>query len=258
MKKTILSIGLCTAVIAAGAQTKKPATATKPAAAKSAAAKPATTVFKNNIDSASYAIGVSLYRNFERDGLGNINIALLHKALADMQQKKKPALDDAAIGACLGVLQQKLGEAKNAESEKANAANAAKAAVNRKEAEAFLATNGKRAGVTTLPSGIQYEVLQKGTSDLKPTLDSTVKCNYKGTLLSGEKFDASEDHGGAATFPLKRVIVGWQQAITQMTVGSKWRIWIPADLGYGDNPPPGIIQPGSLLVFEVELLDIKE
>lgn len=245
------------AVLFAGAQTKKPSTSTTKPAAKPAATKPAASqaIFKSNIDSASYAIGVSLYRNFERDGLSNVNIALLHKALTDMQQKKKPALDDAAIGACLGALQQRISAEKNAEATKVNAAQGL---ANRKEAEQFLSNNAKRQGVVTLPSGMQYEVLQQGNSDQKPQLTSRVRCHYTGTLLNGTKFDSSVDRGEPATFPVNGVIAGWQQALPLMTVGSKWKLYIPADLAYGDNAPGDVIQPGSLLVFEVELLGIEQ
>jgi FKBP-type peptidyl-prolyl cis-trans isomerase FklB len=136
--------------------------------------------------------------------------------------------------------------------------NAAKSSAGIREGQAFLAANAKRAGVVSLPSGLQYEVIKAGTGTQKPTLNSNVKCHYTGTLLNGTKFDSSVDRGEPITFKLSNVILGWQEALQLMTVGSKWKLYIPANLAYGDNPPPGgVITAGSTLVFDVELLGIE-
>ncbi|KAF0235552.1 MAG: FKBP-type peptidyl-prolyl cis-trans isomerase [Chitinophagaceae bacterium] len=130
--------------------------------------------------------------------------------------------------------------------------------VARKAGQDFLATNGKRKGVVTLPSGMQYEIIKAGADTApKPTLASKVKCHYHGTVLSGEIFDSSVDRGEPISFPLGNVIKGWQEALQLMSVGSKWKLYIPADLAYGDQQKGDKIVPGSLLIFEVELLGIE-
>ncbi|MEK7200406.1 MAG: FKBP-type peptidyl-prolyl cis-trans isomerase, partial [Bacteroidota bacterium] len=121
---------------------------------------------------------------------------------------------------------------------------------------AFLAGNGKREGVVTLPSGLQYEVIKTGTDNTKPTLASKVTCHYTGTLINGTKFDSSVDRGTPASFSLGNVIRGWQEALQLMTVGSKWKLYIPADMAYGENGPPSI-GPGATLLFDVELLAVE-
>lgn len=131
------------------------------------------------------------------------------------------------------------------------------AAQNRQEAEAFLAENGQRPEVTTTESGLQFEVLEEGTGD-SPAATDEVEVHYSGTLLDGRKFDSSYDRGQTVTFPLNGVISGWTEGVQYMKEGAKYKFYIPADLGYGDNPRPGgIIEPGSMLIFEVELIDVK-
>jgi FKBP-type peptidyl-prolyl cis-trans isomerase len=129
-------------------------------------------------------------------------------------------------------------------------------AKNQQEGDNFLAQNARQQGVQTTPSGLQYRVLQQGRG-ASPTLADKVKCNYKGTLLNGTEFDNSARHGGPAEFGVSEVIEGWTEALQKMHVGDKWQLFIPAKLAYKNSPPPGTpIQPGSLLVFEIELLDI--
>ena len=127
---------------------------------------------------------------------------------------------------------------------------------NQQQATAFLTQNGRKEGVQTTPSGLQYKVIQQGRG-ATPTINDTVKCNYRGTLLDGTEFDSSTKQGGPQSFPLKRVIPGWTEALQKMHVGDKWQLYVPAKLAYGMNPPPGTpIEAGSLLVFDIELLDI--
>jgi FKBP-type peptidyl-prolyl cis-trans isomerase len=131
------------------------------------------------------------------------------------------------------------------------------AAQNRQEADTFLAENGQRPEVMTTESGLQYEVLEEGTGD-SPAATDEVEVHYSGTLLDGRKFDSSYDRGETVTFPLNGVIAGWTEGVQLMKEGAKYKFYVPADLGYGDNPRPGgIIEPGSLLIFEVELIDVK-
>jgi FKBP-type peptidyl-prolyl cis-trans isomerase len=125
----------------------------------------------------------------------------------------------------------------------------------KEENKKFLEKNGKKEGVKTTPSGLQYEVIKEGNGP-KPTDSSTVSVHYHGTLLDGTVFDSSVDRGTPAQFPLNRVIKGWTEGIQLMSVGSKYKFWIPSDLAYGDNGAGGQIKPGALLIFEVELLKI--
>jgi len=128
---------------------------------------------------------------------------------------------------------------------------------NKKKGDAFLAENKTKPGVVALPSGLQYKILKEGTGP-KPTATDSVKCNYKGTLVNGTEFDASEKHGGPATFPVTGVIKGWTEALQLMPVGSKWQLFIPPDLGYGARGAGGDIGPNETLIFEVELLSIEK
>ena len=130
------------------------------------------------------------------------------------------------------------------------------AEVNKKEGDAFLAANKTKDGVVTLPSGLQYKILTQGTGP-KPTPTDSVVCNYKGTLLNGTEFDSSYKRGQPATFPVGGVIKGWTEALQLMPVGSKWQLFVPSDLAYGQRGPGGGIGPNSTLVFEVELISIK-
>jgi len=127
---------------------------------------------------------------------------------------------------------------------------------NKKEGEAFLAANKGKEGIVTLPSGLQYKILTAGTGS-KPTSADTVVCNYRGTLINGTEFDSSYKRGQPATFPVSGVIKGWTEALPMMPVGSKWQLFIPADLAYGDRAPGPEIGPNSTLIFEVELLSIQ-
>lgn len=135
--------------------------------------------------------------------------------------------------------------------------NERKASANREAGQAFLDENGQRPEVVTTESGLQYEILVEG-SGASPTAADEVEVHYLGTLLDGRKFDSSYDRGQTATFPLANVIPGWTEGVQYMSEGAKFKFYIPADLAYGDNPRPGgIIEPGHLLVFEVELIDVK-
>lgn len=135
------------------------------------------------------------------------------------------------------------------------AKTAALAKQNKEAGDKFLAANKAKPGVKTTASGLQYQVMKEGTGK-KPSAESTVKVHYSGTLLDGTKFDSSYDRGEPAQFPLNGVIKGWTEGLQLMSVGSKYKFFIPSDLAYGDRPSPGPIGPNSTLVFEVELIDI--
>ncbi|HXS35976.1 MAG TPA: FKBP-type peptidyl-prolyl cis-trans isomerase [Flavipsychrobacter sp.] len=131
-----------------------------------------------------------------------------------------------------------------------------KAEANLKAGEEFLKTNAQKSGVVSLPSGLQYEIITEGTGE-KPSAMSKVTCHYEGKLIDGTIFDSSVKRGQPASFPLNMVIKGWTEGLQLMSVGSKWRFFIPSQLGYGDRQVGAHIGPNSTLIFEVELLGIN-
>jgi FKBP-type peptidyl-prolyl cis-trans isomerase len=132
---------------------------------------------------------------------------------------------------------------------------------NKQQEDAFLAENKKREGVQVTPSGLQFKVIQQGNGP-SPTTADMVRCNYRGQLLDGTEFDSSQRHGGPQVFPVGRtadgrgVIAGWSEALQKMKVGDKWQLFVPARLAYDTDPPGAPIEPGSMLIFELELLGI--
>lgn len=215
--------------------TKKVATGTK----KAVPAAPAP-VMKNALDSFSYALGLSMAGFYKEQGISDINTALVTKALKD-SKAGTALLDEAQINNCIvNFMQMKKGEA---------------AEPFKKEGKAFLDSNAKQKGVVTLPSGLQYKILKEGTGP-KPAASDRVKVHYQGALINGKIFDSSIQRGEPATFGVSEVIPGWTEALQLMPVGSKWQIFIPSDLGYGDAGAGADIKPGSTLIFDVELLEI--
>ncbi len=234
MKKSILFTAICISAIAATAQPAKKTVATKPKAAVPAVA------LKNATDSFSYAIGLSLANFYKQQGITDINNQVVMKALADVKNGK-PLLDET--------------QANNTIMARMQAIKSVKAEGNKKAGEAFLAENKKKPGVITLPSGLQYQVIKEGNGP-KPTREDQVKVHYVGTLLDGSEFDSSIKRGEPIVFGVTGVIPGWTEALQLMPVGSKWKLFIPSSLAYGDNQAGPDIKPGSTLVFEVELLEI--
>jgi FKBP-type peptidyl-prolyl cis-trans isomerase FklB len=139
---------------------------------------------------------------------------------------------------------------------KQEAMMSAMGSANKKEGDAFLAANKSKDGVVALPSGLQYKILTKGSGP-KPSAGDTVVCNYRGTLINGKEFDSSYKRGQPASFPVAGVIKGWTEALQLMPVGSKWELFVPSDLAYGDRGAGPDIGPGSTLIFEVELISIQ-
>jgi FKBP-type peptidyl-prolyl cis-trans isomerase FklB len=203
----------------------------------------------------SYFLGISVGQQMGQSGfkVSDLDLESLVAGFRDGIEDKEPALTQAQLNECRNEIQALL-QSRQQEQMKAmteqGAANKAKGA-------AFLAENAKTEGVKELPGGIQYKELVAGTGPSpKPT--DTVRVHYTGTLIDGTKFDSSVDRGEPATFPVNRVIKGWQTAIPQMKVGGKWMIYIPSDLAYGDQgSPSGGIGPNEVLIFEVELLGIE-
>ena len=241
MKKTLFTIITCSLSFMVVAQTKPVIKPTVKPSAKPAA--PALGL-KNSADSASYALGIRIAQNLKSQGLSPLNSVAFQKGMADALQSKKPLIADELLDNCIGTYQQKI--------------SAEKSMVAKKEGQAFLAVNSKKPGVVTLPSGLQYEIIKTGSDTAaKPTLASTVKCHYHGTTINGTIFDSSIDRGEPISFPLGNVIVGWQEALQLMTVGSKWKLYIPAEMAYGDRQQGDKIAPGSTLIFLVELLGVE-
>jgi len=229
MKKGILLAVFAISAFAASAQTK-PATKKVATPAKKPASEAAAPVMKNALDSFSYALGLSMAGFYKEQGISQINTALVTKALKDVQSGK-PMLDDAQINSCIvNYMQMKKGEAK---------------APNKKEGQAFLEANKKKEGVVALPSGLQYKVIKEGTGP-KPAATDRVKVHYQGSLLNGKVFDSSIERGEPATFGVSEVIPGWTEALQLMPVGSKWQLFIPSELGYGDAGAGQDIKPGSV------------
>ena len=248
-----LFICLLLASFGANAQVKKAATA--PKATSTTPAKPSTAVkptvalkpmgvFKNSADSAGYALGVRIGQNLKAQGFDAINLPNLYRAIGDVFSGKASALPEAVLDKCIGEFVHKANEQKSAGAKKAGVE--------------FLAANAKKPGVVTLPSGLQYVVVKAGADTTRPKLTDKVKCHYHGTLLNGSIFDSSMDRGEPVVFPVNGVIKGWQEALQLMTVGSKWKLYVPSDLAYGDSSPSPSIGPGSLLVFDVELISIEK
>ena len=131
------------------------------------------------------------------------------------------------------------------------------ATANKQAGQQFLAANKTKPGVVALPSGLQYKILKEGTGP-KPTATDTVVCNYRGTLINGTEFDSSYKGGQPATFPVDQVIKGWTEALQLMPVGSKWQVFVPSDLAYGERSPGPEIGPNSTLIFEIDLLSIQD
>jgi len=225
-------------------------TATKSTAgttAKKAVAAPV--VLKTDKDKQSYAMGMNLGLGLHNQGL-TLDPALVARGMKDTMTGAKTALTEDEARAAVRQLQTEMRQKMEARSKEEGAAN-------RKEGEAFLAANKSKPGVVTLPSGLQYKILTEGKGP-KPTANDTVSCNYRGTLINGKEFDSSYKRGEPASFQVGGVIKGWTEALQLMPVGSKWQLFIPSDLAYGDRGAGADIGPGETLIFEVELLSIAE
>ena len=229
MKKILIG-GLVLLSVSAYAQ--------KTAAKKKTAAATSGKPFKNALDSVSYALGLSVANFYRQQGLKNLNVSLIAKAITDAQAGKPGLFTEAEANEVMAAyfnpsLKKNVAEGKN-----------------------FLAKNKTNPGIKTTASGLQYEVL-KDAQGPKPKATDTVSVNYVGKLLNGTEFDNSQKAGKPVEFPLDRVIKGWTEGLQLMSVGSKYRFYIPHNLAYGMNET-GPIPAGSTLIFDVELLAIKK
>jgi len=221
--------------------------AKKPATAAKTPATPLT--LKTQREKFSYAIGMKMGANFKKQEVP-VDPSIMARGIKDAMAGGKTALTDEEAQSAIMDMQKEV-QAKIQEKNKETAD------VNKKEGESFLAANKSKAGVVALPSGLQYKIEKAGTG-LKPTANDSVVCNYRGTLIDGKEFDSSYKRGQPATFPVTGVIKGWTEALQLMPVGSKWQLFIPSELAYGDRGAGADIGPGATLIFEVELMSIED
>ena len=193
------------------------------------------------MDKISYALGLSIGNNFQNSGINNLQVEDFVKGLKDVLNEAQPEIS--------------YDEAKQVINDYFMNLQKERLELNKKAGEEFLNINKGKAGVVTLPSGLQYQVLKQGEG-AKPTASDKVKCQYHGTLINGTVFDSSVQRGEPAVFGVSQVIPGWVEALQLMPVGSKWRLFIPSNLAYGEHGAGDAIEPNSALVFDVELLDI--
>jgi FKBP-type peptidyl-prolyl cis-trans isomerase len=216
-----------------------------------AAAAPALTTRKQKF---SYALGMNIGTN-----LGNtlkkqsveVDWNLVAQGLKESTSGAKTRLTEEEAKAVLNEVQAEVSKQMQEKAQQV-------AAANKTEGEAFLAANKEKEGVVTLPSGLQYKIVNAGTGP-KPAASDSVSCNYRGTLVNDTEFDSSYKRGQPATFEVDRVIKGWTEALQLMPVGSKWQLFIPSNLAYGETGQPrGGIEPNATLIFDVELLSIVD
>ena len=208
----------------------------------------ASVTLKTDYEKQSYAMGMNLGLGLHHQGM-TLDPALVARGMKDAMTGGKTVLTEDEARTAVQQLQSSVREKMEAKTKEAGVEN-------RKQADEFLAANKSKDGVMTTPSGLQYKILTAGNGP-KPTAGDTVSCNYRGTTIDGKEFDSSYKRGQPAQFPVGGVIKGWTEALQMMPVGSKWELFIPPDLAYGDRPPQGAdIGPGDALIFEVELLSI--
>ena len=193
------------------------------------------------MDQVSYALGLSIANNFQNSGIKDLQIEDFVKGMEDVLGEKQPVINYEEAKQVINDYFMKLQQER--------------LEINKQAGAEFLEINRHKAGVVELPSGLQYEILKQGTGE-KPTAADKVKCHYHGTLINGTVFDSSVQRGEPATFGVSQVIPGWVEALQLMPVGSKWRLFIPSALAYGEHGAGDVIEPNSTLIFDVELLDI--
>ncbi|MDA8077638.1 MAG: FKBP-type peptidyl-prolyl cis-trans isomerase [Nitrospiraceae bacterium] len=199
-------------------------------------------------DKASYVLGTDVGNTLKRQGI-EVDLEIFIKGIRDAVQGSKPLLSEEETKEVIMAFRQDM-LAKQAEQRKKLGEK------NKKDGEAFLAENKKKEGVKTLPSGLQYKVISEGAGKM-PKLTDTATVNYRGTLIDGTEFDSSYKRGQPATFPVNGVIPGWTEALQLMKEGSKWELFIPADLAYGDKGAGNVIGPDAVLIFQVELISVE-
>lgn len=203
---------------------------------------------QSNREKVSYCIGLEAGGNI-RGQFKDIDPELLKKGFTDALEGKNPALERDEIKEILTALQKQIQEQQKVFVEQL-------AAKNKEEGENFLDENKHEEGVKVLPSGLQYKVLEEGTGEVSPKMHDTVSVHYRGQLINGTVFDSTYERKQPAEFPVARVIPGWSEALKQMKVGDKWKIFIPSYLAYGEQGYGPQIEPNATLIFEMELIKI--
>lgn len=217
-------------------------------AQKKTSSKASKTELKTEKDKISYTIGTNIGENFKKQGI-DVDAKLLLKGINDGLEGKQYLLSDDEMKEVMMSLQKQMMAKQSAEFAKL-------AEKNKKESDDFLAANKTKDSVVTLPDGLQYKILREGTGKM-PTKNDTVVVNYQGRLIDGTVFDDSYQRGEPITFPLSGVIPGWIEALQLMKEGSKWELFIPSELAYGERGAGQHIGPNAALIFDVELLKVK-
>jgi FKBP-type peptidyl-prolyl cis-trans isomerase len=243
---TLLFASFCFSLFA---QTSKPPVTAKPPVSKTAQptqpvkpVQPAQPMLKNMNDSASYAIGISVANFYKSMGITHLNGSLVSQAIADVLGNKKTLITDQEVNAVMNSYMTKMEREKSKPTIEAG--------------ENFLAENKKRPNVITTASGLQYEIIKQGDGPV-PGLNDQVTCHYEGKFINGVDFDNSVKRNKPETFSVSGVIKGWTEALQMMPQGSKWKLFVPYQLGYGAGDYSNI-PGGSVLVFDVELLEVKK
>ena len=254
MKKSLLTV-FCVLTLLSPllAQTKKPASKPVPKSASKPAPSTPTALratLKTEADSLSYAYGLMTGQQFRNMNLQGVSGALFGQAIEDALKGRPGLMDEMQAQAFMQGFSRKMHERQQKE-------NAARFEPNKKAGEAYLAANKMKDSVVSLPSGLQDKILRKGDGP-KPTAADKVKTHYHGTLIDGSVFDSSVQRGEPISFPVGGVIPGWVEALQLMPVGSKWRLFIPYQLAYGERGSGQAIPPYSALIFDVELLGIEK
>jgi FKBP-type peptidyl-prolyl cis-trans isomerase FklB len=228
--KSVGAVLLCTAIIVGQATSQEK------------------TELKTGKDSVSYAIGLNIGTRLKQQSV-DIDAGLVARGIKDAGSNGTRLLTEDQAESVINTLQQQIAA-------KQDSVKKALGMKNKLDGEAFLAENKKKEGVIVLPDGLQYKILKEGNGK-KPKADETVTVNYRGTLIDGTEFDSSTKRGEPSTFRVNGIIKGWTEALQMMPVGSKWQLFIPPELAYGERGAGNLIPPNATLIFEVELLSIK-
>ncbi|PSH03790.1 MAG: hypothetical protein CXZ00_10595 [Acidobacteria bacterium] len=197
----------------------------------------------------SYAVGVGIGGNLQKGGI-EFDPEIFLRGLMDVLSGNKLLISGEELRVALAALKEETTKKKEAE-------HKALGDENKKQGDAFLAANKIKEGIITLPNGLQYKIIKQGTGP-KPVISDNIQCNYRGTLIDGTEFDSSDKQGEPGIFSVNRVIEGWAEILRLMPVGSKYEVFVPANLAYGENSPIPAIGPNSTLIFDIELLSILD
>jgi FKBP-type peptidyl-prolyl cis-trans isomerase FklB len=258
MKRITLAALLLSSAYIASAEdaTQSGSPVASPAVSPSAGVAATGSTYKTDKDKISYSLGVDIGRTLQRLQL-DLNEDALSKGIGDVLGSKPMAMTDQELQETLQAFQQKMMQKQQEALAKKQDEMKVVADKNKADGKKFLDDNSKKTGVKSTASGLQYKVIKEGKGD-KPKDSDVVETNYRGTTIDGKEFDSSTKHGSTFSFPVSGVIKGWSEALKLMPVGSKWELYIPAELAYGDEGYGDDIPPGSTLIFEVELLGIKK